>query len=183
MPEYRVTLRSTCKRVIPKSLIYVGNFADAVPPKQEFVPFSKKNIRAERWGENGRDFENRMQQMYHEHNLHDILKALAVKELVKYENKTVKLINADIEVNSVATKSDVRSLELDQKEANALKIIEGIVDDKNLVPKYVLEGHLLYGSEKLSNFRMYHIILSLEIKGILKKIKKRDGRYYLLVQD
>ncbi|MBX7076840.1 MAG: hypothetical protein K1X33_05945 [Methanobacteriaceae archaeon] len=119
----------------------------------------------------------------HEHNLHDILKALAVKELVKYENKTVKLINADIEVNSVATKSDVRSLELDQKEANALKIIEGIVDDKNLVPKYVLEGHLLYGSEKLSNFRMYHIILSLEIKGILKKIKKRDGRYYLLVQD
>lgn len=119
----------------------------------------------------------------HEHNLHDILKALAVKELVKYENKTVKLINADIEVNSVATKSDVRSLELDQKEANALKIIEGIVDDKNLVPKYVLERHLLYGSEKLSNFRMYHIILSLEIKGILKKIKKRDGRYYLLVQD
>lgn len=51
----------------------------------------------------------------HEHNLHDILKALAFKELVKYENKTVKLINADIEVNSVATKSDVRSLELDQK--------------------------------------------------------------------
>lgn len=42
LPEYRVKLRSTCKRVIPKSLIYVGNFADAVPPKQEFVPFSKR---------------------------------------------------------------------------------------------------------------------------------------------
>lgn len=42
LPKYRVTLLSTCKRVIPKSLIYVGNFADAVPPKQEFVPFQKE---------------------------------------------------------------------------------------------------------------------------------------------
>ena len=72
LPEYRVTLRSTCKRVIPKSLIYVGNFADAVPPKQEFVPFSKINIRTERWGENGRSFENIMQQLYHAHNLHEL---------------------------------------------------------------------------------------------------------------
>ena len=72
LPEYRVKLLSTCKRVIPKSLIYVGNFADAVPPKQEFVPFSKINIRTERWGENGRSFENIMQQLYHAHNLHEL---------------------------------------------------------------------------------------------------------------
>ena len=57
-----------------------------------------------------------------------------------------------------------------------------IVDDKNLVSKYTLEGHLLYGDLKLSNFKMYHIILSLENKNLLKPIKKEDGDYYLLVE-
>ena len=55
-------------------------------------------------------------------------------------------------------------------------------DHKNLVSKYTLEGHLLYGDLKLSNFKMYHIILSLENKNLLKPIKKEDGDYYLLVE-
>jgi DNA-binding MarR family transcriptional regulator len=118
----------------------------------------------------------------HEHNLHDVLKSLSKKGLISYEDMVIKLINEDAFINTVATKEDVIELELDQKEANALKIIESIVDEKNLVPKYVLEGNLLYGPEKISNFRMYHILLSLEIKGILKKIRKKDGRYYLLVK-
>ena len=33
-----------------------------------------------------------------------------------------------------------------------------------------------------SNFKMYHIILSLENKNLLKPIKKEDGDYYLLVE-
>ena len=41
---------------------------------------------------------------------------------------------------------------------------------------------LLYGDLKLTNFRMYHIILSLENKGLLKHIHKSDGEYYLLVE-
>ena len=73
------------------------------------------------------------------------------------------------------------NIKLDIKEANVVKIIREVVDENNLVPKYILEGYLLYGPEKITNFRMYHIILSLEIKGIIKKVKKRDGRYYKLI--
>ncbi|MDD2643885.1 MAG: hypothetical protein PHC65_04315 [Methanobacteriaceae archaeon] len=117
----------------------------------------------------------------HEHNLHDVLKSLAKKELITYEHKKIKLINESTEIKTLETKEDVRNVKLDIKEANVVKIIREVVDEDNLVPKYILEGHLLYGPEKITNFRMYHIILSLEIKGVIKKVKKKDGRYYKLI--
>ena len=67
------------------------------------------------------------------------------------------------------------------KEKEAYNLIKQLVDEKNLIPKYTLEGHLLYGDLKLTNFRMYHIILSLQNKELLKSINKDDGEYYLLV--
>ena len=72
-------------------------------------------------------------------------------------------------------------MELNIKEKESYELIQNLVDDKNLISKYTLEGHLLYGDLKLSNFRMYHIILSLQNKGLLKPIIKDDGEYYLLV--
>ena len=41
---------------------------------------------------------------------------------------------------------------------------------------------MLYGDLKLTNFRMYNIILSLQNKGLLKSITKDDGEYYFLVK-
>ncbi|WP_409197747.1 hypothetical protein ACA135_05425 [Methanobrevibacter acididurans] len=117
----------------------------------------------------------------HEHNLHDVLKSLAKKDLITYEQKKIKLINEGTEIQTLETKEDVMNIKLDIKEANVVKIIREVVDEDNLVSKYILEGYLLYGPEKITNFRMYHIILSLEIKGIIKKVKKRDGRYYKLI--
>lgn len=35
---FRLSLLSMPKRIIPKSLIYIGNFAGAAKPKREFVP-------------------------------------------------------------------------------------------------------------------------------------------------
>ena len=64
---------------------------------------------------------------------------------------------------------------------DSYRLIQELMDDKNLVSKYTLEGHLLYGDLNLTNFRMYHIILSLQNKGLLKSIQKEDGEYYLLV--
>ena len=75
-----------------------------------------------------------------------------------------------------------KEIELNIKEKESYNLIKELVDDKNLVSKYTLEGHLLYGDLKLSNFKMYHIILSLENKNLLKPIKKEDGEYYLLVE-
>ena len=86
------------------------------------------------------------------------------------------------EINTVNSKKDAKEIELNQKEQDSYDLIRSLVDDKNLISKYTLEGHLLYGDLKLTNFRMYHIILSLQNKGLLKTITKDDGEYYLLVE-
>jgi len=53
-------------------------------------------------------------------------------------------------------------------------------EDKT-VSKHTLEGELLYGELKLSNFSMYHVLLSLENNKIIRKNKKVDGDYYRLI--
>ena len=118
---------------------------------------------------------------FHEYDLVHILEELQDKDLVVFKDNKVKLSESEKEINTVNSKKDLEELELDQKEKDSYKLIQALVDDKNLVSKYTLEGHLLYGDLELSNFRMYHIILSLQNKGLLKSINKDDGEYYLLV--
>ena len=38
LPEYRLELLNTSKRVIPKKLVYIGNYEEVIPPQIEFVP-------------------------------------------------------------------------------------------------------------------------------------------------
>ena len=42
---------TTSKRVIPKNLIYVGNFADAVHPEKEFISQFDADVKAYFWKE------------------------------------------------------------------------------------------------------------------------------------
>ena len=44
LPEYLFKLINTSKRIIPKSLFYVGNFQDALPPEREFIPEHRVEI-------------------------------------------------------------------------------------------------------------------------------------------
>jgi hypothetical protein len=118
---------------------------------------------------------------FHEYDLVHILEELQDKDLVVFKDNKVNLSESEKEINTVNSKKDLEELELDQKEKDSYNLIQELVDDKNLVSKYTLEGHLLYGDLELSNFRMYHIILSLQNKGLLKSINKDDGEYYLLV--
>lgn len=118
---------------------------------------------------------------FHEYDLVQILEELNDKDLVIFKDNKVSLSDNEKEVNTVNSKKDIEELELNQKEMDSYKLIQELVDDKNLISKYTLEGHLLYGDLKLTNFRMYHIILSLQNKGLLKSINKEDGEYYLLV--
>ncbi len=118
---------------------------------------------------------------FHEYDLVHILEELQDKDLVVFKDNKVNLSESEKEINTVNSKKDLEELELDQKEKDSYKLIQELVDDKNLVSKYTLEGHLLYGDLELTNFRMYHIILSLQNKGLLKSINKDDGEYYLLV--
>ncbi len=119
---------------------------------------------------------------FHEYDLVQILEELQDKGLIIFKNNKAKLSESEKEVNTVNSKKDLEELELNQKEKDSYNLIKELVDDKNLISKYTLEGHLLYGDLELSNFRMYHIILSLQNKGLLKTINKDDGEYYLLVE-
>ncbi len=118
---------------------------------------------------------------FHEYDLVEILEELQDKDLVVFKDNRASLSEHEKEINTVNSKQDLEELELNMKEKESYKLIQDLVDDKNLVSKYILEGHLLYGDLKLTNFRMYHIILSLQNKGLLKSITKEDGEYYLLV--
>ena len=119
---------------------------------------------------------------FHEYDLVEIIKELEDKDLVIFNDNKVSLSEYEKEINTVNSKKDLEELELNIKEKESYELIQNLVDDKNLISKYTLEGHLLYGDLKLSNFRMYHIILSLQNKGLLKPIVKDDGEYYLLVE-
>lgn len=119
---------------------------------------------------------------FHEYDLVQILEELQEKGLVVFKDNKARLSESEKQVNTVNSKKDLEELELNQKERDSYRLIQELVDDKNIVSKYTLEGHLLYGDLKLSNFRMYHIILSLQNKGLLKTITKDDGEYYLLVE-
>lgn len=119
---------------------------------------------------------------FHEYDLVEIIKELEDKDLVIFNDNKVSLSEYEKEINTVNSKKDLEELELNIKEKESYELIQNLVDDKNLISKYTLEGHLLYGDLKLSNFRMYHIILSLQNKGLLKSIVKDDGEYYLLVE-
>lgn len=118
---------------------------------------------------------------FHEYDLVQILEELQDKDLIVFKDNKAKLSDSEKEINTVNSKKDLQELELDRKEQASYELIKELVDDKNLISKYTLEGHLLYGDLEISNFRMYHIILSLQNKGLLKSIERDDGEYYFLV--
>lgn len=113
-----------------------------------------------------------------EHQFKDILKDLTRKKLIKIENNKLKLIETEKKINVVKNRQEVKTAELNQMEIDALNILNEMSDDEFTVSKYMAEGTLLYGDLKLSNPRMYHILVSLQNKEILKKIEKEDGEYY-----
>ncbi|MGC9516738.1 MAG: hypothetical protein ACP5C3_03465 [Methanomicrobiales archaeon] len=115
-----------------------------------------------------------------EHDVKEILGVLIGKGLIIKGNDDRVLIKGNQDVKVVDSKADVKREELDQLEQKSFDIIKSIVDGSSMVSRHILEGNLLYGDLKVSTFRMYHIIISLENKGLLKKIKKSDGEYYIV---
>ena len=72
LSQYRARLLNTSKRVIPKKLIYVGNFPDAVRPRKEFIPHVKVNIIPVSWKHFDETFESKMIKHYCDHNLREL---------------------------------------------------------------------------------------------------------------
>lgn len=72
LPQYRAKLLNTSKKVIPAKLIFVGNFANAVRPRNEFTPYSKENIMPVAWRQFDETFETKMIKLYCGHNLREL---------------------------------------------------------------------------------------------------------------
>lgn len=68
LPKYRVKLLNTSKRVIPKKLMYIGNFANAICPQKEFIPHSEMNILPVSWKQVDETFETKMIDLYFGNN-------------------------------------------------------------------------------------------------------------------
>ena len=117
----------------------------------------------------------------YEHDLNDLLNGLKSKGLISYDGSTVQLKEVEAEINTVDSKADVINAELNQKEKASFEIIKNLADDKGFVSRYEIEGNLLYGDLKLSDFRMYHILLSLENKGLIKAVYRKNGDYYKIL--
>jgi hypothetical protein len=69
---------------------------------------------------------------------------------------------------------------LNEVEIQFLDIARSLVDDSGLISRNILEGHLLYGELKLTDIEMYNLLNSLDNKGILNKVQRKDGTYYIL---
>lgn len=72
LAHYRITLLNTSKKVIPKNLIYVGNFANATPPQKEFIPHEKIEIGVVFWKHFDETFETKMINFYCGYNLREL---------------------------------------------------------------------------------------------------------------
>lgn len=109
----------------------------------------------------------------------DILNNLEDKGLISKDNNYIKATVVDSKINAVESREEVIREDLNQTEKKAFEIIQNL-SNEGLISRHFLEGHLLYGDLKLSNLQMYHIIIALENKGLIKKIQKKDGEYYSL---
>lgn len=65
LPQYRLALINTSKRVIPKSLSLIGNYRNVKPPEKEFVPHSELSIPCFPW----KIFDKMMIDLYCGYNL------------------------------------------------------------------------------------------------------------------
>ncbi len=147
--------------------------------KQENHVYSQIKLLQKEYDEGVSENILRMDLGLSEHQFKEIIDELLEKKLIiKTEVGKIMAQNPDDKIGVVDTRKEVKKAELNQMEIDAINIIKDLSGEDNLVPRYILEGSLLYGRLKISTFRMYHIIISLENKGILKKILKNDGEYY-----
>ena len=107
----------------------------------------------------------------------DILINLENKGLISKNDNYIKANAVDAKINAVESREEVIREDLNQTEKKTFELITNLAIE-GFISRHLLEGHLLYGDLKLSNLQMYQIIVSLENKGLIKKVQKKDGEYY-----
>lgn len=102
---------------------------------------------------------------------------------VKLENEEVNIKREDDSIQVIPEKPSIdeaKTYDLTDREMKALDIIKDLADESGHVSRYILEGALLYGELKLSSLGIYNLVMSLENKGIIKKIQVNGSEYYTI---
>lgn len=118
-----------------------------------------------------------------ETDLKDLLNNLEAKGLISKHDNYIKTVNVVSEINVVESNAEVRQEELNKEEMLARELMKELADENGFISRHILEGNLLYGDLKLSNLGMYHLIIKLENKGLIRKIQKEDGEYYSIINN
>lgn len=72
LPGFRIELLNTSKRIIPKKLIYIGNFTETQPPKIEYIRKNKISIPALPWDKFDETIEIRLIENYFNFNQREL---------------------------------------------------------------------------------------------------------------
>ncbi|WP_069592464.1 hypothetical protein [Methanosphaera sp. WGK6] len=113
----------------------------------------------------------------------DLLNSLQNKHFLEVDmnTKEVTYDNLNEEIKVVENKSELKKFMLNKTEEDAYVIIQEVISKyEGYVPRYILEGALLYGELELTPKRTYNIIVSLENKKLLNKVRRADGEYYTI---
>ncbi|HEY0196351.1 MAG TPA: hypothetical protein VGC02_02140 [Methanobacterium sp.] len=89
-------------------------------------------------------------------------------------------VSEPVKVESQPTIKKADTYDLTEREIKALEIIKNLTDESGHIPRYILEGTLLYGELKLNTLGFYNLIMSLENKGIIRKVQIKDNEYYTI---
>jgi hypothetical protein len=117
----------------------------------------------------------------------EILLNLKDQGLIFIADEQIKIVekvsedNSKVEAHDDAELVKKEEINLSEKESNALDLMHKLADESGRISRHVLEGNLLYGELKLSTLGVYNLIISLENKGLLKKIQLTDGEYYSIL--
>ena len=87
-------------------------------------------------------------------------------------------VSGPVEVSNKPLVKEAETYDLSEKEIKALEIIKDLTDESGYIPQYTFEGTLLYGDLKLGTLGVYNLIMSLENKGIIRKVQIKDSEYY-----
>lgn len=113
--------------------------------------------------------------------LQNVLSGLIEKSLIEFDQRSVKKLEekADHKLMSAAKLSKIQEdLDLSDTENRTLNLLLKICGDKGEISRNLLEGHLLYGELALSTKKSYNVLLSLENKGLIRRVHHVDGDYY-----
>lgn len=117
----------------------------------------------------------------------EILLNLKDQGLIFIADEQIKIVekvsedNSKVEAHDDAELVKKEEINLSEKESNALDLMHKLADESGRISRHVLEGNLLYGELKLNTLGVYNLIISLENKGLLKKIQLTDGEYYSIL--